>query len=55
MDKTRIKIFGMPLRKTYLTPDDLPYLIRKALDELAAKGQEAPEDITPNLLRTNGK
>lgn len=55
MDKTRISIFGKPLRKTYLTPDDLPHLIRKALDELSAKGQEEPEDITPDRLRKNCK
>ncbi len=52
---SRINIFGKPLRKTYLTPDDLPHLIRKALDELAAKGQEEPEDITPDRLRKNCK
>lgn len=55
MDKTRINIFGKPLRKAYVPPDDLPYPIRKALEELAAKGQEKREDITPDQSRKNCK
>ena len=55
MNKTHISIFGKPLRKTYVAPDDLPYLIRKALDELAAKGQEEREAITLDKSRKNCK
>lgn len=55
MDKTRINIFGKQLRKTYVTPDDLPYPMRKALEELTAKDPEAREDIMPDKSRKNCK
>lgn len=40
MDKTRIKILGKQLRRAYVAPDDLPGLMRKALEQLAAREAE---------------
>jgi len=56
MDKTRIKLIGKQLRRTYAAPDDLPCPIRKVLEQLAGKKAEPErEDYGVDARRNYAK
>ena len=44
MEKSTIKILGKGLKQSFRPPEDLPYPMRKALEALADKHDEALDD-----------